>query len=527
MIRQLAILITTLFALTSNHSFSQDQISIYFSSGSHKVSPYSISVLEKKLANLNYDDLLSIQYIGYADSSGNIHANQRLSEKRAKAVSKECSKFLKEEIPFELSFKGETTQKVDSLSRRVDILFHYLEKPEIGDTIAMTANNQRCFGTDEQIHGYIFTKTDPKKKSLIQIELVSSYNLLYKKHYYIKNPNSSNAAAQRVIWKKTKTGKLWWRETRLTTAIPRESFEKFGLVLFVDQPCVGCSEELFKTDTNLVVSTEYKPDYFLESVTQLKTKYLRHNKAEIRVPKEYIDSSIVYRMDLYTGSNEYRSANLNWETKKNKKHQDYLFYDFNIKDIDRVKIQKPQPNWMCPEPYKVGTSNDLPHPWGCGNHSHVDMLYIRTTLSSFYHNDTVTAYAAVKFGYLNNRNQLQGELGLNHRLGFYGAVSYKRYFLDFELMKNRGRNPWQGISQINFSTYVAPYVGLELRTSYNRSYRSFTELNLHTGISVTYNNDFGYYLHGGIARDLSNQINQGFYPYIHGGITYTFRFRLN
>ncbi len=526
MIHQLAILIT-FFVMACNHCFSQDYISIYFTSGSHKLSPYSIKVLEAKIASLDYTDIEYIRYIGYADSSGNIQSNQRLSERRAKAVSKECTKLLKEEIPFDLSFQGETTKQVDSLSRRVDIVFRHLPKPEMADTIPMTANNVRCFGIDESIYGYIFIRNDQKKKSLVQIELISSYSLMYVKHYYIKNPNTPNAVAQRVNWKKVKTGKLWWRETRLVTTIPKESFDKFGLVVFLEQPCNGCSEELFKTDTNLVTSIEYKTDYFLTSITQLKTKYLRHNKAEIRVPKEYVDSSIVYRMDLYTSSNEYKTVSLNWEAKTKKKHRDYLFYDFNIKDIERVNVLKPQPDWTCPEPYRIDTTPGRLSPWGCGNHYSNKMLYLRTSLSAFYHNDTVTAYAAFKFGYLNHNNQLQTEIGLNHRLGFYGAVSYKRYFLDFELMKKRGSNPWQGISQLSFSTYVTPYLGLELRTCYNRNYKSFTELNLHTGISVTYDNSFGYYIQGGIARDLSNQINQSFYPYIQAGLTYTFAFPLN
>lgn len=527
MIRQLNIVIAFV-VIACNHGFSQDQISIYFSSGSHKVSPYSLKVLEAKIASLDYADIEYISYIGFADSSGNIQSNQRLSERRAKAVSKECSKLLKEEIPFDLRFQGETTKQVDSLSRRVDIVFQHLSKPEMDDTIPMTANNERCFGTDESIYGYIHTRIEEKnKKSLVQIELLRSYDLTHIKHYYIKNPNTPNAVAQRVNWKKVKTGKLWWRETRLVATIPKESFYKFGLVLFVEQPCNGCSEQLFKIDTNLVSSVEYKSDYFLESVTQLKTKYLRHNKAEIRVPKEYVDSSIVYRMNLYTSSNEYKTVNLDWEAKTKKKHQDYLFYEFNIKEIERINVLKQQPNWMCPEPYRTGGTSGRIMPWGCGNHYRNKMLYLRTSLSAFYHNDTVTAYAALKFGYLNHNNQLQTEIGLNHRLGLYGAVSYKRYFLDFELMKKRGSNPWQGISQINFSTYVSPYFGLELRTSYNRNYKSFTELNLHTGISVTYNNSFGYYIHGGIARDLSNQINQTFYPYIQAGLTYTLSFRLN
>ncbi len=526
MLGQLRILL--LLVLIPYFGSTQEVTSIHFKTGSHKISAYSHEVIRAKMASLDYNTISHIAFIGYSDSSGNMQSNQRLSERRAKAVAKECSNLFKEELPIDIRFKGETTQKVDSLSRRVDIIIYHLETHETQDTIPLTANNERCFGTDEVVYRYLYTKVQTSgKKSMVYMELLPNYELERRKHYYIKNPGSPNAVAQRVNWKKTKTGKLWWRETRLTATIPKESFDKFGLVLFQEQPCEGCPESLFKQDTNLIVSNQYLTDYFVTSVTQFKTKFLRHNQAEIRVPREYIDSTLVYKVRLYTNANEEKKIAINWETGKKKKNQDYCFYQFNSKYYDHFEIQSPQPQWSCPEPIAIDT-NDYTH-FRCGlrcrNGS--DWFALRTTLGAFYHNDTLTSYAAVRFGFRYKKSEIQTELGINHRLGFYGSLSYKFNYLEFGLMKNRGTNPWQLMSDVRFSTNVKPYCGLELRTSYNRKYQSFAEVNLHSGFSVNFDNNFGYYIHGGIARDLSNQINTQSYLYIQAGISYRFEFRLN
>ena len=92
------------------------------------------------------------------------------------------------------------------------------------------------------------------------------------------------------------------------------------------------------------------------------------------------------------------------------------------------------------------------------------------------------------------------------------------------MMRNRLLDPWQMAKKTRFSTRVGIYAGPEFRSSYNKRYKSFSELNLHAGFSVDWDNGLGYYVHGGVARDLSNRINTGFYPFIQAGIRFRFQF---
>ena len=85
MFRHLAFLIPFLL-LTANFTVAQDTTSVYFKTGSHKISAYSHRILEEVFTNLDYTDLIEIKFIGYSDSIGNIESNQKISERSAKAV---------------------------------------------------------------------------------------------------------------------------------------------------------------------------------------------------------------------------------------------------------------------------------------------------------------------------------------------------------------------------------------------------------------------------------------------------------
>ena len=135
--------------------YSQDSTSVYFKTGSHKIAAYSQKVLEGLFTDLDYTDLIELKFIGYSDSAGNFESNQRLSERRAKAVAKAVKPYLKSGILIVTESKGELPRKVDSLSRRVDIIFIYNSPPEADtkDTIVIQSEDPRCFFIDQYFTG--------------------------------------------------------------------------------------------------------------------------------------------------------------------------------------------------------------------------------------------------------------------------------------------------------------------------------------------------------------------------------------
>lgn len=514
--------------LIADFSAAQDTTSVYFKTGSHKISGFSQKILEKVFTNLDGTGLLEITCIGYSDSTGNNDSNQKLSERRAKAVSKVVKGYLNSTISVVTESKGELPRKVDSLSRRVDIIFRYSELADLDntDTIIIQPDDPRCFFIDQYIEGHSNAKIKVnKKKKVVYLEVLNHPEFSSRKYYYVKNPSQPNAVAQRVNFKLETTGILWWREKRLTASIPKESYDKYGLFYLEKPPCEGCKEQLFKKDTNVFSATVIKADYFIMSVTQLKAKLFQPNVLKIRVPKEYIQENESYyaiKTYRYSGSKQER---LNWEEKRGKRKENYLFAKINIKDVESVSIARPQRSSYCPDRMNRSGGEGGVFSMNCGfkrSFSFPGDFFFSPGIHAFYHNDTLTAFASIGLGYELKQHELMVNLGINHRLGLYYSGYYHFNFLSFRTLTNRMLDPWQKLKNAEFTTQVKVYAGPEFRSSYNRRYRSFSELNVHLGFSVTWNNWLGYYIQGGVARDLSNRISTGFYPYIQAGIGFRF-----
>jgi hypothetical protein len=527
MLHRLAL--TSFLLLITSFTYAQDSTSVYFKTGSHKISTFSQKVLEGLFTNLDYTDLIEIKFIGYSDSTGNFESNQRLSERRAKAVSKAVKGYLNPRISCVTESKGELPRKVDSLSRRVDVVLYYQtgDYPENNkDTLIIKPDDPRCFFIDEHIEAFSnATVKLNKKKQVVYLQVLNEKEFTSRKYYYVKNPSKSNAVAQRVNFKLETTGTLWWREKRLTATIPLDSYEQYGLFYLEAPPCDGCKEQLFKKDTVVFSRTAILNDYFIMSVTQLKNKFFRPNVLKIRIPKEYIqEGESYYAVKEY--SYEIKQERLKWKEKRGKKKEDYLFSEINMKHVQNVSLARPQRMSYCPDkivwPQRTGGG----YSFGCGNFgdqfSFPGSLNISPSVNAFYHNDTATVFVSVGLGYQLKKHQLAFNIGINHRIGLYYSAYYHYEIFSFLTMRNRLLDPWQSVKNSRFSTRVSFYAGPEFRSSYNRTYKSFSEVNLHTGFSVNWNNGLGYYVHGGIARDLSNRINTGFYPYVQAGI----RFRL-
>ncbi|MDF3028040.1 MAG: hypothetical protein K0S23_2347 [Fluviicola sp.] len=515
------------FLLIADYSSAQDTTSVYFKTGSHKISGFSQKVLEKVLANLDNTDLVEITCIGYSDSTGNSDANQKLSERRAKAVSKVVKGYVNSTISVLTESKGELPRIVDSLSRRVDIVFFYnsSENNSNHDTIVIQPNDPRCFFIDQHLEAYIHAKIKVnKKKKVVYLEVLNRPEFSSRKYYYVKNPSQPNSVAQRVNFKLETTGNLWWREKRLTATIPKDSYDKYGLFYLENPPCEGCKEQLFKKDTNVFSGTLIQSNYFAMSVTQLKAKLFRPNVLQIRIPKEYAEDNESYYA-IKRLRHDIERELLSWESKRGKKKADYLYTKIKIKNVESVSIASPQRVSYCPDRRK-GSNNGTGDWVNCGGtvrgFSFPGDFFLTLGIHAFYHNDTVTAFVSAGLGYELKQHELVLNLGINHRLGLYYSGYYHFNFLSFSTMTNRMLDPWQKLSNSRFTTNIKAYIGPEFRSCYNKKYRSFSEVNLHLGFSVAWNNGLNYYIQGGVARDLSNRVNTGFYPYIQAGIGFRF-----
>lgn len=518
-------LISVLLLIITPYTYSQDSTSVYFKTGSHKISTFSQKVLESVFTNLDYTDLVEVKFIGYSDSTGNFESNQRLSERRAKAVSKAIKGYLNSRISIVTESKGELPRKVDSLSRRVDVIFTYsvLSEANEKDTIVMHPEDPRCFFIDQYFEAFSNAKIKVnKKKKVVYLQVIDYPEFTSRKYYYVKNPSQKNAVAQRVNFKLETTGILWWREKRYTATVPKDSYDKFGLFYLENPPCDGCREQLFKKDTNVFSGTSIMNNYFIMSVTQLKAKLFRPNVLQIRIPKEFREENESYYAIKYFWDNSIpKTEKLQWETKRGRKKADYFYTKIKIKNVESVTIANPQRTSYCPS--RGGGAGDyggLRCRFRGNGSGFPGELSFNPGIHAFYHNDTVTAFVSIGLGYELKQHELAVNVGINHRLGLYYSAHYHFNFLDFGTMTNRMLDPWQKLGNSKFTTQIKGYIGPEFRSSYNKKYKSFSELNLHLGFSVAWQNRLNYYIQGGIARDLSNRINTGFYPYIQAGIRF-------
>jgi len=117
--------LSSLLLFLSFTSVSQDTVSIYFEFGSSRLTDKEADKLGKLSTSYELAELDSIHFVGMADSVGNIKANIRLSEKRAKNVAKNCRALLPENIPQVTFAMGEKSEREDAYNRRVDILLFF------------------------------------------------------------------------------------------------------------------------------------------------------------------------------------------------------------------------------------------------------------------------------------------------------------------------------------------------------------------------------------------------------------------
>ncbi len=322
-------LLSIIFISISFFATGQDKLSIYFEFGSSKIQDKQANILNAIPANYDLSDADSIVYIGMADSTGNFDSNLKLSEKRARKVAKYCKKIIPETIPYKVKAIGETNATDDAKSRRVEIVFYYqsssatIVDSEIED--GGIQNNKPCFNIDYRLLHKSQVRTITKKEKqqvLIETSLSSIENK--RQHYYGEINSQGEFVSKQVRWKARNSGKSWWKERRYIATIPKESYDNYRLFKTDDEPCDTCSENLIE-QKKITKKTECRQvDYFVMQNMQYKRILFNKKHINIRVPREYVDTSAAY----YIGCGD--STKLVWKTKKGWGRKKYYYAKLTI-----------------------------------------------------------------------------------------------------------------------------------------------------------------------------------------------------
>lgn len=537
MLQRFRTILLFLLLISGSSCYSQDTLKIYFESGKSTVRPGYEKLLRNFTRRVDRENIQFVSITGYADSIGRIKSNLKLSERRAHSVEKICRDFLGDSTAFEIGALGEKAQQADSLSRRVEIVVHYLSANEEQELLtakldSIKPNDPRCFLVDFDALKYCnvqYIEKNRKKYAYIQALDVPLFKET--KHYFVRNPGSKTAVAQRVNWKLRTTGKLWWKKKRWVATIPKESYDRFQFFVINNGPCEGCTESLFKKDSTIRTRVTRYSDYFLNDNVQLKSHLFKRKVEKFRVPREFVDPAETSYAYLYRDENYQSMTVVSWEEKKSKRKQDYYFAEIRTRGATTVRFMKTGLETYCPYTDTLKRKAYFyDRGMNCGTGNNRDdrgKKPVSPALEAgvFYHNDSLTGFLALALRYEESRSLFALSAGLNTRLGFYGSLSYKYHFLTFDIRKTSGMTAWRMPEYRPVVASFQYYAGTEVRTSFNRSYLSFAETNVHLGMRYeSYQPklfEYSIYLHGGCAKDLLNRINKDFYPFAQLGIVFS------
>lgn len=497
---------------------------VYFEFGSAKVDFKYQKTFGSLSSDYDLSLLDSVQFIGYADSVGKIKANIRLSRKRAKNVYKMCKNALNADLPITILARGEDKKLDDALNRRVAIILHYSE-PEIIILEVVEDVDPRCFFVDFEALEYCHTRTIKKRrKDLIQLEAL--YVPLFKKrtHYYAREDTKGNVKAQRVKWKIKSTGMLWWKKKRYVATIPKASFNKFHFFTLEDGPCDGCSEEVITQDTLILTKALFYADRFLVNNAQLKVRYFGKEKLKVRVPREYVDITDKYYYSL-NARRAYSNQSFGWETKRGRRRQNYFYAKIPIVKNRVPWIKRMRLTTVCMnDSIYTATGNDNGF-MDCGTLSFGGSSFrLDFELGSFYQTDSLTGYFAAGGSFTSRKSYTAILGGINTHASFYGSARYQYNYFTFPLRAMNVGRRWEALGPgQNVSTIGRFYIGTEIKTSFNRTYQSFMEGNLHLGFVITNFRSRAsvprFFIQGGIARDFIDHASSDPYGFVHIGFT--------
>lgn len=513
---------STLFVLliTSSFSYSQDTLSIYFSTGSHQISTKEQQKLNQLPENYDWSSIDSVSFVGMADSVGRLQSNLRLSMRRAKQVEKYAKRFINVEIPTQNYARGEAYHPDKKINRRVDVILYYQSTPNETPKTPVV-QEKKCYTVDyDLLHSANWRTVKHRNREKVLIELPENHKLPSYDLYYGTRDYDNKFLYRKVRWKEQRTGRMWWYKKRYVTSLSKTSFETYRLFRLEDLPCNDCNEpfdsipRLTKSDSCVIY------DEFVTKNFQFSYKLFDRSRVKVRVPKEYIDTSTNY-YSYYDSKEE----TVNWQTKNSSRKSHYYFteleqIDGNIEFIYKEAICAKKNYSECIE---SGSSVTINKPFCMYTPPLFNNFSLIVEIGNHYQNESHLPYAALGVSRDDFNSRYSLLVGSDINLGLYSSLRYDYHFLYFPIQQLNIFRSWHHPNKTSYFT-SALYLGTELKASLNNKKDPLLDQNVHMGFAIiNYKTKpviSRIFVQFGYGYDYFQNQNSRFYPILQGGVVF-------
>lgn len=512
--KQVQLLILILLSLSARLC-GQDTISIYFEFGLSKIPDSQLEKMKSIPAGNTLSNLVSVDFVGIADSVGDFKSNMKLSEKRAKSVAKYLDSFLPRNVRTTITALGEKASSETDKNRRVDIILHFDPpwKPEPVSTAVDTLAKKMCYVVDyELLHRSYLGRERRGDRWYVVIETTVPDLAKKAEHYYGTRTRTGAFVAKKVTWVPGRIGHYRSRKKGYTTAIRVNDFDDYKIFKIKERPCEACDEDFHKYSRVLNEDTCLQVDRVVMENMQFRTLFNIKNFVSVRVPRQYIFPDTAYYIGCDT------STRVKWKNKRGQRHVLFYYarlprYPNYIPSISRMMscCKNNAESSECDKPALF--CEPLEEPGGS--------FLLNAEIGSHYHPSAIKAYAGIGISKESTNFRYSVLAGTDNDLGFYGAFRYQYHFMSF--LFSSIKTPWRThIKRENIGRYGRLYVGAEIKTRIN-STANYLEQNVHGGLAVVTNKKKAriprMFVQYGLAYNyLGNSVPNGIYPVVHLGV---------
>lgn len=513
--RQILLLLLALSSLGR----AQDTLSVYFDVGKSRINEDQMPVLNSMLDMYDMSSLDSVFFIGMADSVGKMKSNLKLSLKRAEEVLSYCKTIIDPSVPYQVRAEGEKTLQERYLNRRVDVIlfFHPVEEVE-----EEKPEDKFCYRIAYgMLRGANIRTITKRKREYVQIEYEWDEFFKELRTMYTGSVNSKGEfVARKINWKNTKTGSLWWKRKRLVATIDKDDFEQFSIFMKIKEPCTKCDEHFDSIQEIRKMDTCQQIDPLVMSKLQYRYPLFKTENVKVRVPREFVDTSINYF--IYKDGDSHKVM---WDVHSGKKRKHYFYTTLPVVDDKIVKIERFYPcskfeRCYDSEPYKL-----LDYCLGCISYPTAWFKFNIET-GAHYQFREIVPYGAIGMTYNRQLTDYELFVGLHTKGTLYCSGRMRYNFFSFQLSDLKQENTWQHIKErpLNKKYWIGRlYIGTELKTSLGKEDYQYFECNAHGGISflrARSNFPERIFLQGGIGYDFFNSNNVRPYGILQIGVCF-------
>lgn len=465
----LPILLLSLFF----QSKSQDTLTIYFEFGKSKISERQVLILNSISSRYDLAEIDSVHYTGVADSVGDVKANLKLSNKRARETADYCKRFLGKNHAYRIIALGEKSGSNPERNRRVNIVLYMKPlKEEKEEPISQNAEAVRiagaCYYVDYDLLHRANRRVIVKNHvEYVRLEVDAKHLKKQKEHSYATVNKQGNIEIKKV---------RWIYRGNYVSLIPKKDFQQFRIFKTGKEPCEECSEDLQARKGIVYESRCVQVDRFLMNNIRVKTGLFRPRLVKIRALREYVNPGDRY----YIGCGLERE--LFWKTQKGKRRSKYYYatlpvYGGFLENITRVMecCKSKQ------EPSECNVGMIACHGISLPDKS---ILFLAEA-GDHYRFGEHRPYLALGLSNWGNRNLLSLFAGTNSDLDMYGSLRYQYHFLNVPFRMLNPVSTWQSPGSLwSSSHYASLYIGSELNAwKSTGSKADLLEQNLHLGFA--------------------------------------------